>query len=218
MVAIPGSEMLTSILHIISQSLILPVTVALLLFIAYAIIEMGGLIAEYSGRTKTNIDEIEGIINSVSNPGTPETIAEVLEKSNLPKNHKEILDKISNSVNLGETSREALARKLIENEEIKAAKSLEKTDIIAKVGPAVGLIGTLVPLGPGLAALGVGDIQSLAQHLTVAFDAAIIGLASAGIGFIISKVRRRWYEEQLSNLDTLSESILEALKNVKKTS
>jgi len=218
LVAIPGSEMLTSILHIISQSLILPITIALLIFITYAIIEMGGLIAEYSGRTKTNIDEIEGIINSVSNPGTPETINGIVEKSNLPKNHKEILYKISNSVDLGESSREALARKLIENEEIKAAKSLEKTDIIAKVGPAVGLIGTLVPLGPGLAALGAGDIQSLAQHLTVAFDAAIIGLASAGIGFIISKVRRRWYEEQLSTLDTLAESILEALKNVKKTS
>jgi biopolymer transport protein ExbB/TolQ len=78
-------------------------------------------------------------------------------------------------------------------------------------------MGTLIPLGPGLSALGAGDINTLSQHLLIAFDAAVIGMATAAIGYTISKIRRRWYEEQLSILDTLAESILEVLEDVKTT-
>ena len=135
---------------------------------------------------------------------------------NFLKSHNEILQKIVSNENIGDKSREVLARKLIEAEEMKSVKKVEKTDIIAKIGPALGLMGTLIPMGPGLAALGAGDITTLAQNLMVAFDAAIIGLASAAIAFTISRVRRRWYEDQLSTLDALAESILEVLQNDKK--
>ncbi|MBM4241342.1 MAG: MotA/TolQ/ExbB proton channel family protein [Euryarchaeota archaeon] len=216
MVAIPGSEILSGALHVISQSLLLPVIVGLLLFIGYAIINFGGLLSEYSSRIKFDIEEIENIIRNISNPGTPEEITEVVENSNLPKNHKEILIKLASNSNLGKKSREALAKKLIEQEELKAAKTIEKTDIITRLGPTLGLMGTLIPMGPGLAALGAGDIQSLAQAIIIAFDTTVVGLAAGGIAYVISKVRRRWYEEHLSTLETLSESILEVLDNVKK--
>lgn len=101
---------------------------------------------------------------------------------------------------------------MVEDEGIYAAKRLERTDIIAKISPAVGLMGTLIPLGPGLTALGEGDIQSLANHLLTAFDAAVLGMAAAAIAFTISKIRRRWYEEEISNLETLADTILEILK------
>ena len=127
------------------------------------------------------------------------------------------MKKIARNSDIGEKSREVFARKLIEEEEMKSVKIIEKTDIIAKIGPAIGLMGTLIPLGPGLAALGAGDINTLSQNLLVAFDAAIIGLASAAIAFTISRVRRRWYEDyQLSTLEVLAESILEVLENAKK--
>jgi biopolymer transport protein ExbB/TolQ len=101
---------------------------------------------------------------------------------------------------------------MVEDENINSAKKLERTDIIAKIAPAIGLMGTLIPLGPGLTALGAGNIQSLAQHLTIAFDAAVLGMASASIAFITSKIRRRWYEEDISNLETMVDTILEILK------
>lgn len=216
MAAIPGSEALSSVLYIVAQSLLLPVIAALLISIIYAVIQAGGIISEHSSRIKTDVNEIEGLINSISNPGTPEVIKEMVEKSNIPRSHKEILEKIAKDSNMGEKSREAFARKLIEAEENKAAKSIEKTDIIAKIAPAIGLMGTLIPLGPGLAALGSGDINTLSQSLTVAFDAAIVGMAAASIAFTISRIRRRWYEDQLSTLDTLAESVLEVLQNAKK--
>jgi len=213
---IPGSEIINSTLYVVSQSLLLPVIITLLVILIYVIIEGGGIISEYSIRRKTSSVEVEDFIKNISNPGTPEKINKVIKSSNLPKSHREILEKIAKNSDIGEKSREVLARKLIEEEEMKSVKIIEKTDIIAKIGPAIGLMGTLIPLGPGLAALGAGDINTLAQNLLVAFDAAIIGLASAAIAFTISRVRRRWYEDQLSTLEVLAESILEVLQNAKK--
>jgi len=206
---IPGSEIINSTLYVVSQSLLLPVIITLLVILIYVIIEGGGIISEYSIRRKTSSVEVEDFIKNISNPGTPEKINKVIKSSNLPKSHREILEKIAKNSDIGEKSREVLARKLIEEEEMKSVKIIEKTDIIAKIGPAIGLMGTLI-------ALGAGDINTLAQNLLVAFDAAIIGLASAAIAFTISRVRRRWYEDQLSTLEVLAESILEVLQNAKK--
>ncbi len=149
----------------------------------------------------------------MSNPGNPEKITEIIEPLKIPESQKEILTEIAKTTNLNSNTREALARKLIEAEELKIAKSLEKTDIITRLGPTLGLMGTLIPMGPGLAALGAGDIQTLAQAIIVAFDTTVVGLAAGGISYVISKIRRRWYEEYLSNLEALAETILEVMKD-----
>ncbi len=215
MTTIPGSDLLNSILHIVSQSLLLPVIIILLVFMVYIVFEAGGLISEYTSRVKVDVKEFDTIIKGFSTARTFEDINEIIISSNLPKSHKEILYEIGFNTSIGIKSREAFARKLIENEEVKAAKRIEKTDIIAKIGPAIGLMGTLIPIGPGLAALGTGDIQVLSSHLMIAFDAAVLGMATAAIGFTISKIRRRWYEEQISTLDSIAESLLEVTEIVK---
>jgi biopolymer transport protein ExbB/TolQ len=212
---VPGSEFINSTLYVVAQSLLLPVLVILLAVLVYVVIEAGGVISEYSMRRKTSFVEVEDFIYSISDPGTPENIEEVVNTSELPESNKEILLKLAASSSIGEKSREVMARKLIEEEELKAVKKTEKTDIIAKIGPALGLMGTLIPMGPGLAALGAGDITTLSQNLIVAFDAAILGLASAAIAFTISRIRKRWYEDQISTLEALAESILEVLQDAK---
>lgn len=217
MVAVPGSEILSAALHVVSQSLLIPVIVGLLLFMGYAIISLGGLLSEYSNRIKIEVNEIKNAILSMSNPGNPEKITEIIESLKIPESQKRILTEIAKTTNLTINTREALARKLIEAEELKIAKSLEKTDIVTRLGPTLGLMGTLIPMGPGLAALGAGDIQTLAQAIIVAFDTTVVGLAAGGISYVISKIRRRWYEEYLSNLEALAETILEVMKNVTPT-
>lgn len=212
MVAVPGSELLSGGLHVVAQSLLIPVIIGLLAFIGYSIITLGGLISEYSGRIKIDVKQIEDLIKSISGSST-EKIIEIVNKSELPQSQKQVLIEIAKSDNLGPESRESLARKLIENEELKVEKSVEKTDMITRLGPTLGLMGTLIPMGPGLAALGSGDITTLAQAIIIAFDTTVAGLAAGAICYFISKVRRRWYEEYLSNLETLAESILEANKN-----
>ncbi len=215
MVAIPGSEMLSSALHVISQSLLIPVIVGLLAFMLYAIISFGGLISEYTNRIRISTEEIEKIISDFANYGTAEGIKEVMDKSSVPTGYKNIINKIASHPEMGSKSREALARKLIEKEEAMAAKSLEKTDIVTRLGPTLGLMGTLIPMGPGLAALGSGDINTLANAIIIAFDTTVVGLAAGGIAYVISKVRRRWYEEYLSNLDALCEAALEVMAHAK---
>jgi len=215
MVAIPGSEMLSSALHVISQSLLIPVIVGLLAFMLYAIISFGGLISEYTNRIRISTEEIEKIISDFANYGTAEGIKEVMDKSSVPPGYKNIISKIASHPEMGSKSREALARKLIEKEEAMAAKSLEKTDIVTRLGPTLGLMGTLIPMGPGLAALGSGDINTLANAIIIAFDTTVVGLAAGGIAYVISKVRRRWYEEYLSNLDALCEAALEVMAHAK---
>lgn len=217
MVSIPGSETVSSIFHVVAQSLLLPVIAVLLAFLVYAIVQAGGLLSEYTNRIRTDVNEIEKIIDGISISTSFDMIKEVVGQSNIPPSHKEVLLKIASQRNMKEKSTEAFARKLIEAEEVKAAKVIEKTDIIAKISPAVGLMGTLIPMGPGLAALGAGDINTLSQNLLIAFDSAILGMASASIAYVISRIRRRWYEEQLSTLDSLAESLLEVMPNVEKT-
>lgn len=207
-------NVLSNSFHNVSQILLVPVIIILLIFVLYAVASLGGLIYEYNSRRKTRTDfgQIENIILSISSGNSDELIREI-DTSKMPSRHKEILLKLVKTSNLSPDARELMARKMIENEEVMVAKRLEKTDIIAKIGPAVGLMGTLIPLGPGLAALGAGNIQELANHLILAFDAAILGMASAALGFTISKIRRRWYEEELSNLEGMAESVLEVLKS-----
>ena len=70
-------------------------------------------------------------------------------------------------------------------------------------------MGTLIPLGPGLIALGQGDTKTLSSSLLIAFDTTVAGLISAAVSYIISSVRNRWYEEYMVNLETVMECILE---------
>ncbi|WP_256677915.1 MotA/TolQ/ExbB proton channel family protein [Pseudomonas sp. SJZ079] len=87
-----------------------------------------------------------------------------------------------------------------EQVERRARKRLERCDLIARLGPILGLMGTLIPLGPGLAALGDGDIQVLSVAMRVAFDATVLGLLGGMGGFVLGRLRRRWYDELLDSM------------------
>ncbi|MCL2114741.1 MAG: MotA/TolQ/ExbB proton channel family protein [Methanobrevibacter sp.] len=211
---IPGSEILTTILNVISQSLLIPVIVALLIFAIYVIITLGGLITEYTSRVKISTKERKEIMYDISQAENFEDLKEIIEESNLVESQKDILIDIASSQNLGPKSREALARDLIEEQEDKIDKIIEKTDIITRLGPTLGLMGTLIPMGPGLAALGSGDIITLSQAIIVAFDTTVVGIGAGAIGYFISKIRRRWYEAYINNLDALADVVLETISKL----
>jgi len=77
---------------------------------------------------------------------------------------------------------------------------------VARLAPMFGLMGTLIPLGPGIIALSQGDTQTLADSLLIAFDTTVAGLAAAGVAFAISRLRKRWYEDYLDTLAALMEA------------
>ena len=208
---IPGSDLLTSALNVVSQSLQIPVIVFLLIFAVYAVITVGGLISEYSSRKEVPVRLIKDLIFQISRTEDVSEIEDIVKTANIPKNQKRVLINIARSGELKKDSREALAEKLIENEEDIIEKKLQKTDIVTKIGPTLGLMGTLIPMGPGLAALGSGDVTTLSNAIIVAFDTTVVGIGAGAVAYVVSKVRRRWYEQYLSNLDALSKAVLDRL-------
>jgi biopolymer transport protein ExbB/TolQ len=93
-------------------------------------------------------------------------------------------------------------KKWVEQKNISTIKRIgkqriERTDFITRLAPMLGLMGTLIPLGPGLGALGDGNLKVLTTAITVAFDTTIIGLLSGMIGFVLGRLRRRWYDQAI---------------------
>jgi negative regulator of sigma E activity len=72
----------------------------------------------------------------------------------------------------------------------------------------LGLMGTLIPLGPGLLALSAGNTAELSEALVVAFGTTVIGLAAAALAMIVSKVRSLWYEQYIAMLDAAETGVL----------
>jgi biopolymer transport protein ExbB/TolQ len=85
--------------------------------------------------------------------------------------------------------------------ELASQRRLEWTRILVRVGPALGLMGTLIPLAPGLAALGHGQISTLATDLRTAFAATTIGLLVGTVAFALTLTRTRIYSEDLAELE-----------------
>ena len=206
-----GTGILTSFIHIISESLLAPVVIILVIFLLYAILSFGGFLNEWFTKKPLKSDGLESLLQDISKSNSPDELISVVNASSLYKEQKEILVKITNNYNLGPEARKAFASKLIEEEESNLVKVTSKTDILVRLGPIFGLLGTLIPLGPGLSALGTGDITTLAESLTIAFDTTVTGLTIGALGYLVSKYRKQWYESDLTTTETIAEAILEKL-------
>jgi biopolymer transport protein ExbB/TolQ len=85
--------------------------------------------------------------------------------------------------------------------ELAVQRRLDRTRLLVRAGPAIGLMGTLIPLAPGLAALGNGDVSSLAENLRDAFGATVVGLLVGTVAFALTLARTRMYTEYLAALE-----------------
>jgi biopolymer transport protein ExbB/TolQ len=110
-----------------------------------------------------------------------------------------------------EAGREALALRLVRGERTRCEGIVRLSEAIVKLGPMFGLLGTLIPLGPGIIALGRGDTITLSQSLLTAFDTTVAGLASAAVAFAISGIRKRWYAKHMMALEAGMEDLLDGV-------
>ena len=209
MVSFPGDAFITSAMDVISQSLTVPVLIILLVIVALSLFLLGEVIAEYFKNRKVKVGDIYNLIFDISNAASVEHLKGIVNQSDIPDLQKKILVKISDTHSMKNASREAAARRLVEMEEERIDKNLNKTDIITRIGPTLGLMGTLIPMGPGLAALGAGDINTLATSLTLAFNTTIVGIGSGALCYVLGKIRKSWYDKYLADLDALSDAVLD---------
>ncbi|MES2532551.1 MAG: MotA/TolQ/ExbB proton channel family protein [Pseudomonadota bacterium] len=84
-----------------------------------------------------------------------------------------------------------------EQMELAVLKQLEGVRLCSRVAPMLGLIATMIPMGPALVAVASGESQGVAQSLAPAFASVIVALASASITFVVHTVRRRWLMREL---------------------
>lgn len=208
---IVGTEILTTFIHIVSESLLTPVVVLLVLFLIISILAIGGLVNEKFTRKPMRKRELESLLNDINNSISPDEIKGHVESSTLFKDQKDIISNIVDNHNLEPEARKSYASKLVEDEQMALLKKTNLTDILVRVGPVLGLLGTLIPLGPGLSALGSGQIATLAEALTIAFDTTVVGLTISSLCYVVSKYKKQWYETDLTTTETVAESVLEKL-------
>ena len=169
---------------------------------------LGSIIAEFFSERRRLKTRIPQLIDEMQRKNAVE-LESIVKNSSLLKRQKIAAKQLITRGKLPSATREALARQLIFEEESRYAKITRITDLIAKIAPMFGLMGTLIPLGPGLMALGQGDTKTLSSSLLIAFDTTVAGLISAAVAYVISAVRKRWSEQYMVGLETIMETILE---------
>jgi biopolymer transport protein ExbB/TolQ len=101
----------------------------------------------------------------------------------------------------GKPEAETMMAKALADYDFRAMRRLERTRLLVRAGPALGLMGTLIPLSPALAGLAAGDVATLSENLRIAFSVTVLGLLIGAIAFGLSLVRDRLYGQDLSDLE-----------------
>ncbi len=191
-------EQITNTLYWLSTGLLIPVTIFLLFFFIKSLLTIGVLYGNYLTRSKSNMvlkfkidtQNASELINDLPKAKkTTELLLHSLEKVKMHRNNNPMLDKI------------------IGDYEIGADKEIGKSKSLTKLGPMLGLMGTLIPMGPALVGLATGDISSMANNMQVAFATTVIGIIIGAIGFVSLQLKQRWAATDLNTLEYVVESL-----------
>lgn len=205
---------LSDILHVVSQALLIPTILLLLGFIAYALFCIGSVVAEYFTERKNFKVQMPKFLAALMAAGQDE-IPDVIKKSGLLKRQKTALLTVYDYRTLPGDALVALIRRLVSEEETRYDRIAGRNNMAARVSPMVGLMGTLIPLGPGIEALGRADTSALSSSLLIAFDTTVAGLVVAAICLIIGKIRSNWYGNYMSALDSAMATMLQKIEDMR---
>ena len=197
------------ILRAVSGALEVPVVVLLVLFLLAAVALVGWLIAEYCTERRHLKVALPALMEQLRTADDREA---VIEQSGLLRRQKDALLELLRHPDFTDATREALAVEMLEREQDRYDDIVKLSELLARLAPMLGLLGTLIPLGPGIIALGQGDTYTLSTSLLTAFDTTIAGLVAAAFAIVVSSIRRRWYREYGPLLEALCTEVLELTK------
>lgn len=205
-------DILSKAMRAIASSMKVPVIVLLLILVAVSVFMIGWIVSEYFTERRHLKDKLPNLIDELNKADNSKAVGQCIYKSQLLVRQRDALFELIKHPDITDLMRESLAVRLIQEEQAFYDRRLKISDVIAKIGPMLGLLGTLIPLGPGIIALGQGDTITLSSSLLTAFDTTIMGLIAAAVAVVISTIRTRWYTDYMSVLETLMECILEVEK------
>lgn len=196
-------------IYLISTNLLYPVIIILLGLILWSLIEFGRFLFEWRVRHRDlktmEKGALEGKILLENND-----VAQAAHTINRSCSN-EFVHNFTTSLSgyYGEFHNRKFMQvrieKLMQDCDTTITKKLEKSRFVARAAPMFGLMGTLIPMGPALLGLAEGDTQALSDNLIMAFGTTVVGLVAGVIGYMISTVRSRWYEQDMSDIEYISE-------------
>lgn len=192
---------LSQIFALLSEAMLIPVLVALLVVFAAMIVSLGGHAVEGLERWRDHKRSAAALAAVQRSPAEERGagLQVLLDDRGYHGNLARFL-----AAARARPDRRGLAQALDEVEAV-VDRRLARALLLQRLGPLLGLMGTLIPMGPALAALAAGDIRDMATRLILAFTTTVIGLAIAAIGTIIASARRRWYAADLRLLEAIAD-------------
>jgi biopolymer transport protein ExbB/TolQ len=193
-----------AIFHVAS-ALQVPVLILALVALALVIYELGSYLVEVRGRRKRHFSALmagaqtarsalqvgdrRAAAAAVSGLATSPTMATTL---NFIVEHA------------GTDGSDHQLNKALADFDLDAQRRLGRTRMLVRAGPALGLMGTLIPLSPALTGLAAGNTAELSRDLRVAFSVTVVGLLIGAVAFALSLSRDRMYSQDLSDLQYIA--------------
>lgn len=204
---------LADILHAISQVLLAPVIALLLALIAYALFSIGSVVMEYFTERRYFTVTMPKFLANLMDAEQSE-IPDVIMRSGLITRQNVALLTVYDYRMLHDDALIALIKRLIGKEEARYDRIRARNNVVARVAPMIGLMGTLIPLGPGIEALGRADTAALSSSLLVAFDTTVAGLIVAAVCLVIGRIRTSWYEDYMLALDSAMATLCQKIEEM----
>lgn len=200
-----------TILYTISTALLYPVVALLIILCLWLLVYSGGFIAEWVKRTqfRTNgqlSDSLEMIQEQLA---LPPSLSE-----NLPGHITAYTRQIKNIIAGSSVFQEEKVEDLNQQKQYALLREVDKIRLIVRIGPSLGLMGTLIPMGTGLADLTKGNMAQLSSSLILAFTTTVVGLALGVTAHFFSVVKERWTIEDMRHINLITEAMVK--KMVKK--
>lgn len=209
------STNVNNILRVIVSNFQTPVVIILLILMIATVIVTGTFVYEFFIEHRKLKADIPKLIETINRADSSQ-LTQMVEQNKLLPRQKIALKQLINETEMDEDTRENYAAQILFEEEEHYQKYLRWPQLISKLGPMFGLLGTLVPLGPGLMALGKGDTAMLSESLLIAFDTTSAGVVIAAVALVISQIRKQWYRRYSQTLESLMEVILSKMKTREK--
>ena len=199
---------INDVLQAIASALMVPVAVLLIAAILYALYSLGSLVVEAATERRRYRAIVPELVARIETSDYSD-IAGAVEQSGLLRSQKDDLQELATYLWLPEDGRTEVARRLISTYRDHLMLPVRRCEFVAKAAPMLGLMGTLIPLGPGLMALSTGDTDTLSTSLRIAFNTTTAGLAASLVCFFVAHLRRRWYADYLVSTESLMNAVLE---------
>lgn len=190
----------------LSNALLGPALVGALALFSLALFEIGTLLADLRARARQRpaARALVRVLRTGSDQARRERLDAYLALELIPEGTVFALSKLGSSAHRAPAREHALEAAHRESE-----RRLARLAAAVRLGPLTGLMGTLIPLAPGLVALADGDLSTMASHMRVAFTVTVVGLATAAIAYVVMSVRRSVDAEDLADLTLVADCLAE---------